>query len=207
MTNNPILTAQNRSSAMDTHKITTDMILSAAAILFRAKGYHETSMNEVAKTCKISVPCLHHYFLDKEALALAVMTKVQLDFDKYIFKYAYDKDLAPATRLANLNSAIENFFSIENSGCVYVNFVIEAMNSVPCFAGPIYHYFRSFSNAYREIFISAFEANLAQSLADDFVSDLQGALIMTRVTGTTLHLRRLSMRLFRVLESDQISLV
>ncbi len=163
-------------------------------------------MNDVAKMCKISVPYLYRHFLDKEELAIAVMNKVQTYFDRNIFEHACNEAIESEVRLAKLNEAVERYFSIENSGCVFVNFVIETIDYVPAFAASINGYFRSFSNAYRAIFASAYEPSVAQSLADDFVSDLQGALIMTRVTGTTLPLRRLSARLFQVLNANQMAL-
>ncbi|MFA6272714.1 MAG: helix-turn-helix domain-containing protein, partial [Patescibacteria group bacterium] len=39
-----------------------DDILSVAASLFRARGYHATSMNDVAEICRIQKPNLYQYF-------------------------------------------------------------------------------------------------------------------------------------------------
>ena len=159
-------------------------------------------MNDIAKSCKMSVPDLYKVFYDKEQIAISVMTYAQDYFEKEIFIYAYDKELNHVERLIRLNYAVEKYFSVGNSGCIFVNFTIETIGHVPAFIVPIRKYFDSFSNAYRTILLGSYDENSAQSLADDFVSDLQGALIMTRVTGTISPLRRLSLRLLQSLNSN-----
>jgi len=183
----------------------SDDILSGAALLFRAKGYHATSMNDVAEICRIQKPSLYHHFASKEDLALAVMEQTQSYFDSYIFKYAYDEALSPEHKVLKLNQALEEYFSIENSGCVFVNFAIEAMDSMMQFVEPIRHYFDTWYKAYRAIFGAIYKPEELEALADSYVSDLQGALIMMRVTGTDAPLRRLSARLFRAVHSDLIA--
>lgn len=41
-------------------------ILQAAAQLFAERGFHHTSMAELAKACGVSKPLLYHYYRDKE---------------------------------------------------------------------------------------------------------------------------------------------
>jgi AcrR family transcriptional regulator len=176
-----------------------DRILSVATLIFIEKGYQETYMHDIAKICDISMVELHIYFDNKEDIAIAVMAKTQNYFDNYILSYAYNKKLEPLERSLQLNTALETFFVDKNSGCVFLSFLIATISHVPAFIVPIRHYFRSFSAAYMAILSDCYDSTIAQSLADDFASDLQGALIMSRVTGTVTPIRRLSLRMLQML--------
>jgi AcrR family transcriptional regulator len=175
----------------------SDDIVSVATLLFRAKGYHATSMTDVADRCRIQKPSLYYHFASKEDLALAVMSETQAYFDSYLFRYACDGTLSPQRRLLKITQTLEKYFSIEHSGCVFANFAIETMDSIPDFVAPIRHYFDCWSKSYQAIFNTIYGKDDVKALADSFVSDLQGALIMMKVTGTDAPLRRLSARLLR----------
>jgi AcrR family transcriptional regulator len=176
-----------------------DDILEVAEALFRAKGYKATSMNDVAEACCIHKASLYYHFAGKEQLALAVMTSVQEHFDSSIFNYAYDQRITCDVRLLQMNKAVESFFSVKDCGCLFSNFAIEQMELAPAFVKPIRRYFDSWSNAYSAIFSCVYKVNVARSLASDFASDLQGALIMMRVTGDKKPMLRLSERLTKAL--------
>lgn len=53
-------------------------ILSAALRVFSQKGYHQTSMNEIAKEAEFSIGSLYNFFKDKEDLFLTLF-KEQLN--------------------------------------------------------------------------------------------------------------------------------
>ncbi|ACB95280.1 TetR/AcrR family transcriptional regulator [Beijerinckia indica] len=179
-------------------------ILSAAESLFRYKGYHATSMSDVAEICHVQKPALYHHFSSKEELALAVMAEVQTYFDSSVFVYAYDDALLPEIQLLNMNKMIERYYSVGSGGCLFANFTIEQIDSIPAFVVPIRYYFESWSNAYIAIFSKAYGFEEAESLAGGFVSDLQGALIMIRVTQDSEHLLRIFRRLTQKLHTGPL---
>jgi len=178
-----------------------DEVLAAAALLFRAKGYHATTMQDIADRTNIQKPSIYHHFASKEDLVIAVMEKVQAHFDRYVFAYAYDQAFSVEDRLSNMNKAVAKFFSKGNTGCVFINLAIETLDTIPAFLHPVQHYFGSCRKAYYAIFSEVYSAEDAATIADDFTSDLQGALIMTRVTGNTVPLQRLSARLLKTLRA------
>jgi AcrR family transcriptional regulator len=49
-------------------------ILDAAADLFQARGYHDTSVQDVKRAAGVSSGAFHHHFESKKALGLAVVT-------------------------------------------------------------------------------------------------------------------------------------
>jgi AcrR family transcriptional regulator len=178
---------ENKSSASE--------ILSAAAFLFSTKGYKQTSMTDIATRCSVYIGDLLYYFSDKEEIALAVMARAQAYCDRYIFIHAYDETAEPIERLIRMHNAIETYVTNRNDAFVFLRLIIELMGYTTVLTKSIRYYFSSMSDAYSAILRYAYESHAAQSLANDCVCALQGALIMTRATGTTTPLLRLSTRL------------
>src|SRR5258708_21371241 len=48
-------------------------ILDAAAELFQAKGYNDTSMQDITATASVTSGALHHHYASKKSLGLAVV--------------------------------------------------------------------------------------------------------------------------------------
>ncbi|ACB95887.1 TetR/AcrR family transcriptional regulator [Beijerinckia indica] len=181
----PLLQDQNRY----------DCILAAAEVLFRTKGYHATSMSDVAEQCQIQKAALYYHFASKEALALAVMAKVQAYFDKVVFGFAYDKDMPRSERLAKLAQNLAAYYSADTGGCLFAGFAVEELADTPAFHAPIQHYFKSWTKACETLFAEVYDSESARTLAENFVADLQGALVMMRVTRQATYLQRLFLRL------------
>ena len=174
-------------------------VITVAALLFREKGYYGTSMNDIAEKSGIPEQAIHERFTSKEELAIAVMTKIQEYFDKDVLIHAYDGNLLPKDRVIKINDLLSDYFSVDKSGCVFVNFAIETMGSIPIFVASIRRYFDSLTEAYKAIFSHCYDPDAAHALAKDFVCDLQGALVLMRVTGTNRPLRRISERTIQAL--------
>ncbi len=62
--------ARTRNEAL--HKRRKSEIISAAAHCFAAKGIHQTSMQEICNTARISAGALYRYFDSKEAIIVAL---------------------------------------------------------------------------------------------------------------------------------------
>jgi TetR/AcrR family transcriptional regulator len=83
-----------------------EMILAEAAELFAQRGFHGTSMNEVAEACGLSKATLYHYYRDKSELLVSIADgHVSRLVDLCDSVYG-DASVAPADRLAVL---IERF--------------------------------------------------------------------------------------------------
>lgn len=63
-------------------KTTSERILDAAEDLFAAKGYHATSLGEVADQVGIRSPSLYNHFRNKEALYAAVVDRLLVTFNR-----------------------------------------------------------------------------------------------------------------------------
>src|SRR5579862_5520325 len=92
-----------------------DEILKAAIHLFATRGFHETSMSEVAREAKVSKALIFWHFKTKEELFLAVLNKL---LEPYVIDFAEESEkLDPREQIKKLIGG-------------YVNFVRENASSV-----------------------------------------------------------------------------
>ncbi|SRR5579871_2911645 len=95
-----------------------DEILKAAIHLFATRGFHETSMSEVAREAKVSKALIFWHFKTKEELFLAVLNKL---LEPYVIDFAEESEkLDPREQIKKLIGG-------------YVNFVRENASSVSFF--------------------------------------------------------------------------
>lgn len=64
------------------HELLRAGILTAAADLFRARGYRATTLEEIAKTIGVSKPTLYGYFRSKEELLAAIFHRAMSLFER-----------------------------------------------------------------------------------------------------------------------------
>jgi len=57
-----------------------DPVLAAALRMFLARGYHGTTVRDVAKEASMSVPNVYHYYASKQALLVGVMDRTMVEF-------------------------------------------------------------------------------------------------------------------------------
>lgn len=95
-----------------------DEILKAAIQLFATRGFHETSMSEVAREAKVSKALIFWHFKTKEELFLAVLNKL---LEPYVIDFAEESEkLGECDQIRKLIGG-------------YVNFVRENVSSVSFF--------------------------------------------------------------------------
>lgn len=95
-------------------------ILTHAMGLFLAKGYHATSIDDVAREAKVSKGLLYHYFAGKENL-LAAMVAVRLDELRAVMETAAGH-ATPAAQIRHvIAGALENVRQQPNVFRFYLN--------------------------------------------------------------------------------------
>ncbi len=90
-------------------QVKSDVILSSACTVFRQKGYHGTSIRDIAKAAEFSVPGLYHYFGSKREILFAIMTKVMDDLLDHVADALSGVDDDVKTRLGDLVRAMVVF--------------------------------------------------------------------------------------------------
>lgn len=87
---------------------TRESIISCAVSFFKEKGFHETSMEEIAEKSDVSKGTLYNYFQDKESILVGYFQGVIADYGKQIKeKFIESKDIKLTLyRLLDLISGI-----------------------------------------------------------------------------------------------------
>jgi AcrR family transcriptional regulator len=83
------------------HEVLRAGILTAAADLFRARGYRATTLDEIARKVGVSKPTLYGYFRSKEELLAAIFHRTMSMFERDLGHIRTSRD-DPATQLRQL---------------------------------------------------------------------------------------------------------
>lgn len=110
---------------MPIQEVTREEILSKSLEVFRHRGYHNTSMNDLASAVGLLEGSFYHYFDSKETLMKEVLSNVNLILINQVFPIAYDESL---TVLERMETMLKRFskavFSIEG-GYIVGNTILE----------------------------------------------------------------------------------
>lgn len=78
--------AESRANVQETRaQDSRDEILKAATVLFANRGFHETSMSEVAREARVSKALIFWHFKSKEELFVAVLARL---LEPYVIDFA-----------------------------------------------------------------------------------------------------------------------
>jgi AcrR family transcriptional regulator len=77
-------------------------IVAAAADVLAERGYHDTSLDEIADRLDLAKATLYHYFPSKETLVMACMEAVGTEVIQQLRDIAADTSGTPRTRLVRL---------------------------------------------------------------------------------------------------------
>ncbi len=156
-------------------------IVTQALEIIRQRGYHRTSMADVAKACGLLKGSLYHHFPSKEALALAAMARVERHFHEQVFSWAQHQQLSPEQRLEGMMAETQRYFTGREGGCLMGNLALEAVDTVPEFGPVVRRYFEQWIDALAQIYAAKYQSEVARERAALAVAELQGGLMMMRV--------------------------
>jgi AcrR family transcriptional regulator len=118
MTEAEYRSASNESRAQDSR----DEILKAATELFSNRGFHETSMAEVARAARVSKALIFWHFKSKEELFVAVLSRL---FEPYVIDFAEEAGMLDEK--AQLLKLIESYLSFVRDNASSIRFFVAQM--------------------------------------------------------------------------------
>lgn len=169
-------------------------LLKAASELFAKKGYHATSLMDIARQCGVQKSTVFHHFASKQALALETIQGIQTYCDEYVFGCLKKTTRhSPERQVIDFVTATQQFIQ-ERADAFLINFLaMELMSDQDsAFNIPIQHYFSSWSNALLEMLAPLHGKLKAEKLATQALLYLQGVQVMARVDQDTAYLRQIS---------------
>lgn len=184
-------------------KTDKDAVIDAALTLIRVKGYHHTSIADIAEACGLLKGSIYHYFPGKQELALAALDRVIEDTREKLFAPAANDTVPPSERLATLGEAIERYFIGREGGCLMGNLALEVGWSIPEFMDRIRTYFSDWHSALHKLLATAYSDRRAAELAEDAGARMQGAIMMMGITKSEDVLRRAVAETVALLPNDE----
>lgn len=166
---------------MPKQKVSEEFILKESLKLFRRKSYHNTSMADIAEACGLLKGSIYHYFPSKEALMKEVIEYVHEFFRNEVFVHAYDATLNPQERLENMFKISKKIFLSEDGGDVMGNVGVETALVIPDFAEQIKMFFLDWIKSMHNIYLQITDEEEANILAEQTVTEIEGAVMMTRI--------------------------
>lgn len=187
---------------MAKQKLDEQTIVLEALKLFRSKSYHTTSMADIAKSCGILKGSLYHYFSSKEELMMKVIQMVHDFFKEEVFSIAYNNEIDVYTRMKKMMARAEKIFIDQETGNVDGNIGVETALVIPDFRPIIQAFFADFIDAIKHLYLSEFDKEKANELAIRAVSEIEGALMLSRVFNDKKYLEKTLKRLIKRIEKN-----
>jgi AcrR family transcriptional regulator len=162
-------------------KITKEEILKKSIAVFRQKGYHNTSMQDLAEASGLLKGSLYHYFKSKEDLMKELLVGVNSYANKKAFSIAFDESLTPEERLDKLLRTAGKIVLEQEGGCIIGNTTLETTGIVPVFEPILKSFFDDWTAALQHIFSLKKSPENALRLAQQTVVEMEGAVMMSRL--------------------------
>ncbi|MCO5231196.1 MAG: TetR/AcrR family transcriptional regulator [Chitinophagales bacterium] len=164
---------------MPKQKVSVDYILKQSLRLFRKKSYHNTSIADIAEACGLLKGSLYHYFPSKEALMIAVIKYAHAYFNREVFAIAYNEELDAQQKMEQMFKRSEK--ALLSDGDIMGNIGVETARVVPEFSESIRDFFEDWIKAVKVIFMQITNEEDAQRLAEQTVTEFEGAVMMSRI--------------------------
>lgn len=102
-----------------------DIILKTAIRLFAQKGYNNTSINDIAKTAKISTGLTYHYFQSKQKILEAIIEQ-WLSVAGTILNELESKNKDPLQKIRDIvENVFDNLMTNEELWKLYISFLVQ----------------------------------------------------------------------------------
>ena len=168
---------------MPIQKVTREEILSKSLEVFRHRGYHNTSMNDLANAVGLLKGSFYHYFDSKEALMKEVLSSVNLILVSHVFPIAYDETLTVHERMETMLKRFSKaVFSVEG-GCIVGNTILETVNQYPQFKQVLQEIITGWTDALTHLYAQSYSLEQAQKLAEQTVMEYEGAIMFSKLYG------------------------
>lgn len=166
---------------MPIQKIDKESLLKSALKVFKSKGYHKSSMADIAKECGLLKGSIYHYFDSKESLMLEVLKYLRERYNKEVFSLSEDTGLTAYQKLQSLASRSEDIFLAETHGCFFTSIGLETINVVEDFTIEIKAFFEDWVNCLQSIFSQTMGHAEARLNAEQTVAEIEGAVMMMQI--------------------------
>lgn len=182
---------------MPKQKITREEIIFKSGEVFRLKGFHHTSMSDLAQACGLTKGLFYHYFKNKNEMMEAVLKTVCHHFSEKVFAIAYQNETAPAERGKMMAIRCLSLFSGEKGGCLMGNSILESLYTVPEFKKYLKKFFDEWIAAFEHLFTKTGNRSEAHQQAREAVGEIEGAIMLMQLYNDQSYLEKALKRVIK----------
>lgn len=162
-------------------KITKEEIIKRAWVIFNQQGYHQTSMETLARACNLQRGSFYHYFSSKKALMQAALNYLLNQFRQEIIKIAYAEEVSPKKRLSLMLERQTAIVSCSWRGCFFGNTAsADALND-PELQKIVRTFFEEWSEAFTYLYKYQYDTREAKKLALLSIAEIEGAILLMKL--------------------------
>ena len=168
---------------MPIQKVTREEILAKSLEVFRSRGYHHTSMTDLANAVGLLKGSFYHYFDSKETLMKEVLSSVNIFLKESVFPIAYDQTLPLELRTEKMLKLFSKTVFSAEGGCIVGNTILETVNQYPIFKEILQEIITGWMDALVHIYGHNHSPEQAQKLAEQTIMEYEGAIMMAKLYG------------------------
>jgi TetR/AcrR family transcriptional repressor of nem operon len=188
-----------------------ELILCQAEHLIHLHGFHSTSMEEIAKNCKMTKANLFHHYGSKEELGLAVLDAKMSDYNK--------KSVEPICSQSDPGEAVYSMFQNAakfydgngcKAGCFMGNIALEMSDINEAFRRRVSRFFEQWAESMSCCLSRARDAGRfgptldPKATAEAIIALYEGAIMMARTRRDATVFKRVGKIARQVLEQHEI---
>lgn len=161
-------------------KITRDEILDIAEKIFRERGYHNTSMKDIADSCGLFKGSLYHHFDSKEVMMKAVLKRNHQVVKETILSIADNDEIDALGRLKKMFDKYSEKIENQPGGCIMGNTALET-GYTEDFKPLLRAFFDDWVTAFDKIFSDKYPPEKSKSFATSCVQLIEGAFMFYKI--------------------------
>ena len=176
---------------------TKSYIIEQAAPIFNMHGYKGTTMSQLTKAIDMTKGAIYGNFKDKDEIAIAAFDYNFAEISKKIRNVVLSKENACEKLIAYANFYLDEFAIISRKGgCPILNAAIDSDNVHPPLKERVVQVIEDWTNSISRIVYSGIKRKQInkntkpEQFASLFVSLIEGGMMLSKVTGNTIHLSR-----------------
>lgn len=195
---------------MPTVKTSKEEILQKSLLLIWQKGYHDTSIGDLADALGMHKSHFYYYFKDKEDLMKEILSYMLEQFTQMLKRIVENPELDTAGKLQKLAGKMARFYDYNgySNGCLMANTALEAAGYRPlkqnkkdstaqesrgkeyAFLPVVRSFFNTFIEYLTRIYNEKYSAEEATQMAVQAVQEFEGAVLFTRLFADESYLKR-----------------
>ena len=168
---------------MPVTKITKEEVLLKSADVFRVKGYHNTSMQDLAEACGLLKGSLYYHFPSKEMLMKELLSSIHKYMAEKIFPIANDENFTPEERMEKLLKKLGKLLLEKEGGCLVGNTTLETVGVIPEFHHVLRAIMDDWTKALQAIFATRKSPEQSFRLAQQTIMEFEGAIMFSKLYG------------------------